>query len=563
MRFKPITKILAVGILILSLTACGSSGKTAAEAPLTQASEKNGDIYVLFTSDVHSGIDKGFGYAGLYQIRKSLEDKGYETILVDDGDSVQGEVMAIISKGEIMVKLMNDLKYDVAIPGNHEFDYGMEQFLKIVDMADFPYISCNFNKEGELMLPPYVIKEAAGKKIAFVGVTTPSTFVTSNPNNFKNDKGEFIYGFMQDETGEKLYAAVQSAVDSARKEGADYVYLVGHLGMGAEYQPWTYADVVSHTNGINVVLDGHSHDTEQVVMKNKDGNDVARSGCGTKLNAIGYSHISGKDGSTETGIWSWPNEEGAGELLSISNEMSDEVAKAKTEADETMNETVARSLVDLTINDPVEKDKEGNPIRIIRIGETNMGDFCADALRIRTGADVALINGGGIRDGIGKGDITYGDIISVFPFGNNISVAEVTGQQILDSLEWGVKSVPAEDGALMQVSGLTYEVDMSIDTPALKDENSVCTGFSGPRRVKNVMVGNEKLDPEKKYTAAGTDFHFRDKGDGSTAFVGAKFLETEPVPDSQLLIDFIVKDLKGTVDEEYADPYGQDRIKIY
>ena len=257
---------------------------SAAAAEDLAPAEKNGDIMILYTSDIHCGADQGFGLVGLKQVRDTFEAQGYTTILVDDGDAVQGELMGTVTKGEAMIKLMNEMKYDVVIPGNHEFDYGMEQFNKLVEMADFPYISCNLTKEGELVFEPYIIKEAAGKRIAFVGVTTPETLSSSMPSNFKNEDGEFIYDFMNDASGEKLYAAVQKAVDDARAEGVDYVYLLGHLGIDESSQPWDYADVISHTNGIDVMLDGHSHDTEQVTMKNKDGETVVRSAAWSEKN---------------------------------------------------------------------------------------------------------------------------------------------------------------------------------------------------------------------------------------------------------------------------------------
>ena len=222
--------ILLTVILMLSMAVCSAAEEKA---------EKNGDIYILFTSDVHCGIDKGFGYAGLQQVRDTLEAQGYETILVDDGDAIQGEPIGTLSEGEAIIDLMNDLKYDVAIPGNHEYDYGMPRFLELVEKAEFLYISCNFTYLDELVFEPYIIKEAAGKKIGFVGVTTPLTITASTPVYFQDENGEYVYGFMSDDTGERVYQAVQSAVDAARAEGADYVYVIGHMGNGAEFKPWT------------------------------------------------------------------------------------------------------------------------------------------------------------------------------------------------------------------------------------------------------------------------------------------------------------------------------------
>ena len=545
--------ILLTVILMLSMAVCSAAEEKA---------EKNGDIYILFTSDVHCGIDKGFGYAGLQQVRDTLEAQGYETILVDDGDAIQGEPIGTLSEGEAIIDLMNDLKYDVAIPGNHEFDYGMPRFLELVEKADFPYISCNFTYLDELVFEPYIIKEAAGKKIGFVGVTTPLTITASTPVYFQDENGEYVYGFMSDDTGERVYQAVQSAVDAAREEGADYVYVIGHMGNGAEFKPWTYADVISHTDGIDVFLDGHSHDTDQVIMKNKDGEDVPRSAVGTKMACIGYSHISAEGDIVETGIWSWPNKTSAPELLDIHNEIRDRVDEAQQELAEELDKVVASTAVTLTINDPEAVDSSGNPVRMIRRAETNLGDLCADAARDQSGADIAFVNGGSIRVSIEKGDITFGNILAVHPFGSMLCVLEVTGQQILDALEWSCRSVPDENGGFNQVSGLTFEINSAIDSPCKADKDGMCVGIEGERRVQNVMVGGEALDPEKTYTLAGYDYQLRQQGDGYTAYDGAPVLQDNVKLDNQVLIDYIVDTLGGNVGGEYADPYGEGRITI-
>jgi len=587
--YRKILALLLAAALLLPLAACGDKGNAAEPDPAPETpdavipapdeaadedgtgkensdpapeEQKNGDVVILFTSDVHCGIDQGFGYAGLQRIRDTLESRGYTTILVDDGDAVQGDAIGTLSRGEAIIELMNAARYDLAIPGNHEFDYGMEQFLKLADMAQFPYISCNFNREGELIFAPYVIKEAAGMRIAFVGVTTPQTLSSSTPRYFQNDDGEFIYGFLQDDSGQAVYDAVQRAVDSARAEGADYVYVVGHMGLGEVFSPWSYADLIEHTSGIDVFLDGHSHDTEQVVMKNKDGENVARSACGTRLKCIGYSYITAEGGIGDTGVWSWPNDVGAPELLGIDNEMNDLVLAAREKLEAQLEVAVAESGVDLTIYDPNVTDASGHHIRMVRRAETNLGDLCADAILTASGADVALVNGGGIRADIGKGDVTYGDIITVFPFGNELCVVEATGQQILDALEWSANAVPGEFGGFLQVAGMSYEIDVSIPSGCVVDSENMLVGIEGERRVKNVMIGGEPLDPEKTYTVASTDYVLLSSGDGHTAFSGAALLQDRVKLDNQLLIDYIVNTLGGTVGSEYADPYGQGRIVI-
>ena len=542
-----------------TLEAPADTAETGAEAEAP--AEKNGEVYILVTSDVHCGVNQGFGYAGLYEVRQSLEDQGYSTILVDDGDSIQGEAMGTLTQGEANLRLMNATGYDVAIPGNHEFDYGTDQFLKLVDEANFKYISCNFNREGELVLDPYVVIEASGMKIGFVGVTTPESLTSSNPVHFQDESGKTVYGFCQTEDGSGVYEAVQSAVDAARADGADYVYVMGHMGLEETAKPYTYADVISHTNGIDAFLDGHSHDTEQVVMKNKDGEDVYRCAVGTKMHCIGYSHIT-SEGIQETGIWSWPNKIDAPTLMGIDNPVGDAVKTELSALDEILNQEVCEISFTLMDKDPDVKDSSGNLIRMVRRAETNLGDLCADAFRDATGADIAFMNGGGIRAGIEKGEVTYGEIIAVFPFGNNLCVIEATGQQILDALEWGSRGVPEENGGFLQVSGLTYEIDSTVDDPCSADAEGNMTGISGPRRVSNVLVNGEPIDPDAAYTVASQSFPLLDNGDGFTCFEGCKVIYPEVCIDNEALINYMKKNLTGGGGSEYADPYGEGRIVI-
>ena len=524
--------------------------------------ERTADVVILFTSDIHCGIDQGFGYAGLQQIRDYLVAEGNDVILVDDGDNIQGEAIGTMTKGDALIDLMNAMGYEVAIPGNHEFDYGMEQFLALTEKANFPYISCNFNHNGELVFDPYVIRELGGAKIAFVGVTTPETLRSSTPRYFQDENGDFVYGFLQDETGEAVYNAVQGAVDAARAEGADYVVVMGHLGNEEECRPWTYADVISNTNGIDVLLDGHSHDTDQVVMKNKDGEEVLRSACGTKLACIGYCRIAA-DGSVSTGLYTWNNPVPVPALLGIENEMSAAVAAATDVLSEKLQEVVASSIVDLTIYDPVEVDANGRPIRMVRRAETNLGDVCADAYRFQSGADIAFVNGGGIRVNINAGDITLNDILKVHPFGNAMCVIEATGQQILDALEWGARAVPSENGGFLQVSGLSYEIHSYLENPCIADENTMFVGIEGERRVKNVLVAGEPIDPEAIYTLASHNYMLLNHGDGYTMFDGAPLLQDSVKLANQVLIDYITENLGGVIGEEYEDLTGQGRIVIF
>ena len=548
---KKIVSLLLV--LALALGLCAAVAEEAAPAL-----EKN--LVVLFTSDVHCGIDQGWGYAGLYAVKESLS-KNNHVILVDDGDSIQGEPIGTMTKGEAIIDLMNTVGYEIAIPGNHEFDYGMERFLELTEKANFPYISCNFNKEGELVFDPYVIKEFDGVKVAFVGATTPLTLRSSTPRYFMDDAGNFIYGFMSDNDGQAVYDAVQSAVDAARAEGAAYVIVMAHLGNEEECAPWTYADVIANTTGIDAWLDGHSHDTDQVVMLNKDGQEVVRSGCGTKLANIGVLTIT-TDGNISSELYAWNQKTAAPALLGLENAASEAVSAAADTLNAKLAEVVAYSDVDLVINDPTAMDENGKAIRIIRRAETNLGDLCADAYLDQSGADIAFVNGGGIRVAINHGDITMNDILKVHPFGNALTVIEVTGQQVLDALEWSVHSLPGEFGGFDQVAGLTFEVDATLPTPCQQNDSGFFAGVDETleRRVRNVLVGGEPIDPEKIYTLASHDYQLLNNGDGYTMYAGANVLQESVKLDNQVLIDYIVDSLGGVVGADYAEPYGQGRI---
>ena len=564
-----ICAVLAAALLLPAVVygaaASGSStGEPAAAAEDSQAQDENEDkkdIMILYTSDIHCGIDEGFGYAGLEQIRKYEQEKGYEVILVDDGDNIQGDPLGLLTKGDALIDLMNKMGYSVAIPGNHEFDYGVDNFLSLAEKAQFKYISCNFQYKGENVFDPYVIREIGGRKIGFVGVTTPTTITASKPTLFEDENGEFVYSFLQDETGEGVYNAVQSAVDNARKEGAEYVIVLGHLGNEEQCRPWTYADVISHTNGIDAFLDGHSHDTDQVIMKNKDGKEVPRSACGTKMQHIGWCRIPA-EGEVTAGIYSWTLDDSAPEVLGIENEMSAAVKEARGSISKLLEGKIAVSEQEMTIYDPVAVDPEWGKVRMIRRAETNLGDLCTDAYRFVTGADIALLGGGGIRVSIPAGDVTMKNMYEVFPFGNEICVVQATGQQILDALEWGAAAVPGENGGFMQVSGLSYEIHTYIDSTCTKDVNGMFTGVAGERRVKNVKVNGTPIDPDALYNVAGNDYWFLNGGDGQTAFNGAERVDAGGLLDVQLLVDYLTGELGGVIGKEYSDPTGQGRIVI-
>ena len=505
---------------------------------------------ILFTTDVHCGVSDGVGYAGVAGVRAALEEAGKYVLLVDVGDAIQGAPLGSLSEGEYVTRVMNELGYDAAVPGNHEFDYGMERFLELAENASFPYVAANFMslETGESVFPAYVMLEAGGYQFAILGICTPKTITSSTPVYFQNDAGEFIYGFCQDDSGEALYACVQAAADEARAQGADYVVAAAHLGIDISCSPWTSSELIENTTGIDAVLDGHAHQViEGEWVKNKDGEDVLLTSTGTKLERLGALCVGGDGALSAVSI-------AAVDEGMIDADMVEFIAGIEGELAEVTETVVATSEVDLVIEDPETGE------RIVRTAETNLGDLCADAYRAVTGADVAMVNGGGVRASIAAGEVTYGDIISVHPFGNEVCMVETTGAQILDALEMGCSALPGEFGGFQQVSGLTYEIDMNVDSSVELDENGMFVGVTGERRVKNVYVGDEPLDPEKTYTLASHNYMLKNGGDGFNMFVNDELILEDIMLDNEALTTYIVDTLGGVIGEEYADPYGQGRI---
>ncbi len=525
----------------------------------------NGDTVVLFTNDVHCGIRDGWGYAGVSELKKQLESEGFEVLLVDAGDHVQGGTMGALTRGEAIIEIMNATGYDLATLGNHEFDYGMDRMFELVEMADYPYVSANFTDltTGNTALDSSVFFEANGKKIAFVGLSTPESITKSTPTYFMNGAGEYIYGFCQDASGEGVYAAAQAAIDAARTEGADYVILVGHMGVDEQSSPWMSTEVIANITGIDAFIDGHSHTVINEVRKDKENKDVLHGQTGTKLANVGKLTINA-DGTMIM------------ELLPASEKVMDDpvvdafVKQIEDEFAELLSSVVAHTDHLLTIKDPVTGE------RAVRHHETNLGDLCADAYRAKFDSDIAFVNGGGVRADIPAGDITFQQIIDVHPFGNTGVLAEVTGQTILDALEMGARIQPSENGGFLQVAGLTYEIHSYIEANVVVGTDKMWQGPkdpTAPYRVQNVMVLNketneyEPLDLEKKYTLASHNYMLEEMGDGMAMFgANANILVESGIPDNQILIDYIqsmpVVNDKHEV-QGYTDPRGEGRIKIY
>ena len=500
----------------------------------------NDTIVILYENDVHCAVE---GYSKLAAMKNELMESYANVGVVSVGDFVQGGTLGAVSKGEYIVNLMNKVGYDAIALGNHEFDYQLPRLNELNAMSNTKFISCNFQKIGEdkSYFEPYTIVSYGNVDVAYIAITTPETINSSSPAQFKNDKGELIYTFNES----KLYDIVQTNINAAETAGADYVIALSHIGYDESGNLADITDVIENTDGFDVVLDAHSHSViEEKVIKDKSGDDVLLTSTGTKFEYIGKLTI--KNGAFDT------------ELVEVeSYTKTDPVVDAYiTEINENYaqlgNRKIGESKVEF-----ITHDKDGN--RLVRNAETNLGNFCSDALRVMTGADISFVNGGGLRAPMESGDITFNDIFSVFPFNNQIVTAEISGQILIDFLEMAVMNYPEEDGSFPHMSGVTFSVNKSIPTSVKVDENGFFEKVDGAYRVYNVKVldktsGEYKaLDPNGKYVIAGFNYFLLDFGGGMTMFKDAKILDAEGTLDVELLENYIVEHLGGVIGEEYAE----------
>lgn len=519
----------------------------------TSSTNTDNEIVILHTNDTHCAVEDDLGFAGVAAYKADMEEiygDDYVT-LVDAGDAVQGGPLGTLTEGEALIEIMNAVGYDYMAPGNHEYDYGMDQFFNLMDQLDSTIISCNFIDLTTDTTPfdAYAIEDYNGTQVAYVGITTPDTIFSSDPTSFQDEDGNYIYGFSQDSTGELLYTAVQDAVDAALEEGADYVIAIGHLG--TDESIWSSLSVIENTSGIDVFIDGHSHsiiDAEEII--NEVGETVILNQTGSKFENLGKITINPTEDTITVELISEDT------YIEKDETVLAKIAEINTEFEEILSEVVAYTSVDLLAYDAITED------RIVRSQETNLGDLVADAYRVILDADIALTNGGGIRASIDAGDITYEDIINVHPFGNEILSVELTGQTILDALEFGATLTPESNSSFLQVSGLTYTIDTTIESSVQTDADGNFVSVDGEYRVSEVMVGDEPLDLTQTYTVASHNYYLQSYGDGFTMFKDATVVKDSGIVDNEVLISYIVDYLDGVVGDEYSNPYGQGRITI-
>lgn len=490
------------------------------------------DVTILYTNDVHTYIDKQspkLTYAAIADLKQSYQNAGKDVLLVDAGDHVQGTAYGSMDEGASIIKLMNAAGYDVATPGNHEFDYGMDRAKAIMKEADFPYLSCNWVdlRTTLRVLPSVKVFVRGGRRIAFVGVTTPETFTKSTPAYFM-DKAQrkYIYDIQGGEDGKKLYDAVQKAIDKA-KLLADVVIGLGHLGVDPSSSPWTSEEVIAHTSGFDAFIDGHSH----TVMENKQvqdasGKAVTLTQTGSYFANVGEMTIAA-DGTITTKLI--PTHEGVDAGIAAM-----QTSWVNT-VDDMLGEKIAVGDSDFYVSDPATGKRR------IRSAETNLGDFVADGIYTyfneveKLHCDVAIMNGGGIRADVPAGDWTFKTCKQVSPFGNVACLMSVTGKQIQDALEFAARFAGEdgkENGGFLQVAGATYEIHTDIPNTVQTDEKNVWIGSAtGTPRVQNVKIYDKAsgsylpLDPGATYALAGMNYTLRNLGDGFAMFDGAELIK--------------------------------------
>lgn len=511
--------LLWSAFLCFTLTSCRTTKTT--------QTVQDKSIVILYDNDVHCAID---GYQKMAGLREAISDTAY-CIAVSSGDYLQGGTAGAISNGLYIADIMKTMDYAAITLGNHEFDYGMDRMKELLKVINAPVTCCNLfsTTTGKQEYASYIMKKIGGKNIAFVGAVTPTTLYTEAYAFY--DKNEKQTHELSEKT---LYEVVQKAVNEAREKGADYVIMLSHIGEDDNVCHTISHELVKATNGIDVVLDGHTHSVvPHVTVNNKDGQPVIITQTGTKFAHVGKLLIR-KDGRKSTHLIPLNN------ISQVSEKVKAATDKVKEDYEAKVNRHICKSEVALSILD--ERGKQA-----VRLRETNAGDIVADAYRYVTGAQIAITNGGGIRTSTKAGELSYGDIIALLPYENYVELLEVSGQKIIDVLNACTKFLPTENGDFPQVSGLKYTIDLN-NTP----------------RVTDVKVLQEDgsytaINPNATYTLGTIDYCVT--GGGLQKILkNEKVLKQNIMLYSEALIEYVTKKLGGHIGNEYAAPQGRITI---
>ena len=526
--------VLLAMAMVLSLTVTSFAADTAADAKAEMA----GKTVILHTNDVHGAVE---GYAYIAQLKADYEAKGAEVILVDAGDFSQGTTYVSSTKGADAVTMMNAAGYDVVTLGNHEFDYGYAHLKENMSKAKFKVVCADvFNEDGTPIFDAnYTYTTKSGVKVGFFGMETPETQTKANPALIKG---------LTFATGDAFTKAAADQV--AALKDADVVICLAHLGVDAESAPYRSTDLYAAVKGIDFVVDGHSH---TVMTKGEKGEPIQSTG--TAFKNIGVIVIDDASKKIESNS-----------LYEIKEDTAKDAtvaAAAKVIVDRVNNEygtKFATSKVELN----GAKAPNGN-----RDVETNNGDLITDAMRwkvlqnkdgltVNEDHVVAITTGGGIRAAIAKGDVTKKDINTVLPFGNTVAVVYVTGEQLLEALEASTFSTPTAVGGFPQVSGINF----TIHTGKAYDKNDATypeSTYYGPKTINRVVINsvNGKEFKANEVYAVVTNNFCAAGGDTYYAFKAASAQFDTGIPLDEAVMEYVTKELKGVIGEQYAAPQGR------
>ncbi len=525
---------------------------------------KGDDIVILFTGDIACATEENLGFSGVSAYKKAMLEKTPYVSLVDLGNAVQGKFIGTVSKGDYVVDFMNKAGYDLAVPGNHEFDYGLEQFYQLTERANAEYLISNVTYvglEGNNAFEktkPYKIVKYGNRKVGFVGVTTPKVLTQTLNSTFMEGES-YVYDFEQG--GSRLYNTVQGYVNECKNKGADYVVILSHLGDTDESLPYTASSLIKATFDVDAVLDAHAgSEISNRLVKNKNGLDVTLASAGKELENIGQLTIS-QNGNISSGMISGYS----GKDTAVDNYATE----LKATLEEQMNEVVA------VCDTPLKRtDLKGR--RTINNRENILGNFCADAYRLIADADIALINGDRIRGDLPAGDVTYADILNLSPFNDSLCKIYATGEGILNALEIAnmyIESEYEEDGepigespVFMQVSGIRFTVDTSIEPSVVFDKYGKFKEVSGKRRIKDVQVLNEQgtytfISPDKAYSVVSNSYFLKDNEDGLDLFENNPVLIDNGILTYEVVLKYLTEHLEGRTSQRYSGLDGRITVE--
>lgn len=501
------------------------------------------DIIIMFTGDVHGQADENIGYAGLAACKNELQSTSPYVALVDAGDSMSGSLLSLVSEGAYSVQAMNQAGYLFSVPGVHDFDYGVSRFVnQLAADANFSYLSCNLisNTTSKQVFEPYKVVTFGDKKVAFIGISDPQTIEKSSADFGDN------YNFSSGADGTTLYARVQIAIENARANGADYIIAVGHL-ISDSASPYSAQAVIKNTSGLTAFIQGNSH-TASVGTKVKDanGNIVLLTCAGNGLKNIGVLRIKSNQTLEAQILNNYSKKQ-----VSV----QDAISKLKTSYTASLTKSFAETTSRL-------EAVSTNGRRTIDEKETNLGDLLADAYLNATGADVAIVESKDIKTSLELGAIRYKDVTNMLPDGNSISVAEVSGADLMDAIEMSARLYPNSNGGFFQVSGLTYDIQETVIPSVSLDGFGKFQGVSGEYRVTNIMINGKELDLFGTYKVAGTDSMLRGLT-GYTMFENGAILQADVTTDQQAFISYLSGELSGAVGGHYAKSQGRmDSIRL-